>query len=201
MGRVRRAVRGIGTRARASAAGGGKAAVRLAVAATLLALCSGCTEEETASGMEKAALVEWGGKRVDCSVPGLGVELPLTPVRADVTGDGTRDLIASFECVTGNASSFSHVVVLDGASPAAAPETVGVLLRMPASKDYEQALRTGAKIRKVSVKGSRITIVADKWRPMDAKACPSLTYVQVFTVGEARLSARKASVLEVPRCQ
>jgi hypothetical protein len=171
------------------------------VAAALVALCSGCTQEDTTSGMEKAALIEWGDELVDCSVPGLGVELPLAPVRSDVTGDGTRDLVVSLECVTGNASSFSHVVVLDGASPAARPEVVGTLLRMPETKDYRQAVRTGAKIRKVAVKGPRITIVADRWRYMDAKACPSLKHVQIFDVEGTRLSARKASVLDVPRCQ
>ncbi|MFJ3442435.1 hypothetical protein ACIPM2_14835 [Streptomyces sp. NPDC086081] len=177
------------------------AAARCAVAAALVALCSGCTQEDTASGMTEAALVAWGEQLVDCSVAGLGVELPLVPVRSDVTGDGTRDLVVSLECVTGDASSFSHVVVLDGASPAAGPEVVGTLLRMPETKDYRQAVRTGAKIRKVDVEGQRITIVADRWRYRDAKACPGLKHVQIFTVEGTRLSARKPSVLDVPRCQ
>jgi hypothetical protein len=72
---------------------------------------------------------------------------------------------------------------------------------MPASKDYGQAVRTGAKVRKVAVRESRITLVADRRREPDAKACPSLKHVQIFTVEADRLSAQKASVLDVPRCQ
>jgi hypothetical protein len=72
---------------------------------------------------------------------------------------------------------------------------------MPAPKDYGQAARTGAKVRKVSARKSRFTLVADRRREPDAKACPSLKHVRIFTVEADRLSAQKASVLDVPRCQ
>ncbi|WP_405776024.1 hypothetical protein [Streptomyces sp. NBC_01538] len=175
--------------------------LRVALVTVALALCSGCGEQdETVASMNEATLIAWGKKTIDCSVPGMGVELALPPTRSDITGDGTRDVIASFECVTGDASSFSHVVALDGGSAANNPKVIGTLIRMAEGKDYRQALKSGAKVRRVAVKGSVITVVADKWRYTDAKACPSLKYVQIFTVKESVLVAQKATELEVPGC-
>ncbi|MEE1752208.1 hypothetical protein [Streptomyces sp. SP18CS02] len=138
---------------------------------------------------------------IDCSVPGLGVESPLAPVRTDVTGDGTPEVIASFECVTGDSSSFSHVVAYDGGSAADAPRVISTLVRMPGTAtDYGEAIRTGAKVRKISVKGSVVTVVASKWRHEDAKACPALKYVQLFTVRQKALVAQEPTELDVAGC-
>ncbi|MFF8556462.1 hypothetical protein ACF058_26990 [Streptomyces sp. NPDC015501] len=142
-----------------------------------------------------------GAELIDCSVPNLGVENAPPPVRdVDVTGDGDPDVIVSFACVTGNSSSFSHVVAFDGRSPADAPRTVAILLHMPESKDYRQAVKEGARVRKITGHGDSLTLVADKWRPGDATACPSLTFVQIFTVDRKGLSAKEPTELDVNAC-
>ncbi|NSL43895.1 hypothetical protein [Streptomyces sp. 8P21H-1] len=173
---------------------------RTATAALTLSLCLGCTKESITADMSRADAAKWGEKVIDCSVPGIGIETPRFMIKSDVTADGKRDVIVSLECMTGNSSSFSHVTVLDGASPADKPKILGTLVRMPKTQDYRQALKTGAKARKIKVKGNMITVVADQWRYMDSTACPSRKYVQIFTVEEGKISAQKASHLDVENC-
>lgn len=143
---------------------------------------------------------KWGSKVIDCSVPGMGIEIPIPLVREDITEDGKRDVIVALECVTGNSGSFSHVTVLDGASPVDRPKILATLIAMPQAKDYRQAVKEGAKIRKISVKNSTIVIIADQWRHMDATACPSRKYVQIFAIKDGKISAQKASHLNVQDC-
>ncbi|MGW3986893.1 hypothetical protein [Streptomyces sp. NPDC004830] len=174
----------------------------LAVSAFLLlgVACSGGAAEDLTRDMSTAELSKWGEGIIDCSVPGLGVEMPLAPVRSDVSGDGKDDVIVSLECVTGDASSFSHVVALDGASAAEEPTVLGTLVSMPRTKDYRRAVETGAKVRKITVRKDLVTVVADQWRYMDAKACPSRKYVQIFRVEDGKLSGRAPSRLDVTTC-
>ncbi|MFE7076926.1 hypothetical protein ACFU96_43240 [Streptomyces sp. NPDC057620] len=174
--------------------------VRAATAALTLLACSGCTQEATTADITKTDAAKWGKKVVNCSVPGMGIEIPTLMIKSDVTADGKRDVIVSLECVTGDASSFSHVTVLDGASPASKPKVLGTLTRIPETQDYRKALKTGAKARKITAKGNMITIVADQWRYMDSKACPSRKYVQIFTVEDGKISPQKASHLDVDNC-
>ncbi|MFS8199303.1 hypothetical protein ACLVWQ_11520 [Streptomyces sp. CWNU-52B] len=150
--------------------------------------------------MSTSELVAWGENLIDCSVPGMGVELPIPAVQADVTRDGTKDVIVSLECVTGDASSFSHVVALDGASSSDRPEIIELLIELPKGKDYRRLIATGLKVRKVSVDENSITIVSDKWRNMDSKACPSLRRVDVFGITGNGLKAEKPLVVEKMEC-
>ncbi|WP_327744326.1 hypothetical protein OHO28_25355 [Streptomyces europaeiscabiei] len=183
-----------------------RAATTVALVVVSTAVGAGCDQapqQRTRVVAELSAeeLNEAAASLIDCSVPGLGVESPLAPLRTDITGDGTPEVIASFECVTGDSSSFSHVVAYDGGSAADVPRVISTLVRMPeTATGYEEAIRTGAKVRRITAKGSVITVVASKWRYEDAKACPTLKYVQLFTVRHKALMAQEPTELNVAGC-
>lgn len=120
---------------------------------------------------------------VDCSVPGLGVELRWPPRSYDITGDGVPDTFVPVECYTGDASSDTQLEVFDGTSDAASPRRIGVLTRLynPRSPiDYPFAIEK-IRVNDVVFSGRSVTMSGDACTASDCLHCPSFAFTQVAT--------------------
>ncbi|MCA1706292.1 MAG: hypothetical protein LC808_24710, partial [Actinobacteria bacterium] len=120
---------------------------------------------------------------VDCSTPGLGVELRWPPKKHDITSDGILDSFVPVECFTGDASSDTQLEVFDGASNPAWPTRIGVLTTMsnvwddPTVTIYPFNIKH-IRVNEVSFNNRMVTIKGDGYIADDCLHCPSYAITQ-----------------------